>query len=81
MCGPIQLFFFQCGLEMPKGWTPLLGLLVLKSFLFLLKENSLFVVWGGSKALTPLRVKPPDPSLNPLQQVSCHTVEKTEKLS
>ena len=24
MCGPRQLFFFQCGPEMPKGWTPLL---------------------------------------------------------
>ena len=23
MCGPRQLFFFQCGTEMPKGWTPL----------------------------------------------------------
>ena len=23
MCGPRQLFFFQCGPEMPKGWTPL----------------------------------------------------------
>ena len=22
MCGPRQLFFFQCGPEMPKGWTP-----------------------------------------------------------
>ena len=21
MCGPRQLFFFQCGPEMPKGWT------------------------------------------------------------
>ena len=21
MCGPGQLFFFQCGLKMPKGWT------------------------------------------------------------
>ena len=24
MCGPRQLFFFQCGPEMPNGWTPLL---------------------------------------------------------
>ena len=24
MCGPRQLFFFQCGPEMPKVWTPLL---------------------------------------------------------
>ena len=24
MYGPIQLFFFQCVPEMPKGWTPLL---------------------------------------------------------
>ena len=24
MCGPRQLFFFQRGPEMPKGWTPLL---------------------------------------------------------
>ena len=24
MCGPRQLLFFQCGPEMPKGWTPLL---------------------------------------------------------
>ena len=24
MCGPRQLFFFQCGPETPKGWTPLL---------------------------------------------------------
>ena len=24
MCGPRQLFFFQCGIEMPKVWTPLL---------------------------------------------------------
>ena len=23
MCGPRQLFFFQCDQEMPKGWTPL----------------------------------------------------------
>ena len=23
MCGPRQLFLFQCGPEMPKGWTPL----------------------------------------------------------
>ena len=23
MCGPRQLFFLQCGPEMPKGWTPL----------------------------------------------------------
>ena len=23
MCGPRQLFFFQCGSEMPEGWTPL----------------------------------------------------------
>ena len=23
MCGPRHLFFFQCGPEMPKGWTPL----------------------------------------------------------
>ena len=23
MCGPRQLFFFQCGPETPKGWTPL----------------------------------------------------------
>ena len=22
VCGPRQLFFFQCGPEMPKGWTP-----------------------------------------------------------
>ena len=25
MCGPGQLFFFQRGPEMPKGWTPLGG--------------------------------------------------------
>ena len=25
MCGPRQLFFFQFGPEMPKGWTPLQG--------------------------------------------------------
>ena len=24
MCGPKQLFFCQCGPEMPEGWTPLL---------------------------------------------------------
>ena len=24
MCGPRQLFFFQCGPETPKGWTPLM---------------------------------------------------------
>ena len=24
MCGPRQLFFFQCGPEKPKGWAPLL---------------------------------------------------------
>ena len=24
MCGPKQLFYFQCGPEMPKGWTRLL---------------------------------------------------------
>ena len=24
MCGPRQLFFFQCGADTPKGWTPLL---------------------------------------------------------
>ena len=24
MCGPGQLIFFQCGPEMPNGWTPLL---------------------------------------------------------
>ena len=24
MCGPRQLFLFQCGPEMSKGWTPLL---------------------------------------------------------
>ena len=29
MCGPRQLFFFQCGPEMPKGWTPLTDLDVL----------------------------------------------------
>ena len=23
MCGPRQLFFFQCGPETPKGWAPL----------------------------------------------------------
>ena len=23
LCGPRQLFFFQCGPETPKGWTPL----------------------------------------------------------
>ena len=23
MCGPRQFFFFKCGPEMPKGWTPL----------------------------------------------------------
>ena len=23
MCSPRQLFFFQCGPAMPKGWTPL----------------------------------------------------------
>ena len=28
MCGPRQLFFFQCGPETPKGWTPLLRLSV-----------------------------------------------------
>ena len=25
ICGPRQLFFFQCGAEMPKGGTPLEG--------------------------------------------------------
>ena len=25
MCGPRQLFFFQCDPEMPKGWIPLQG--------------------------------------------------------
>ena len=30
MCGPRQPFFFQCGLEMPKGWTPLVGSSVCK---------------------------------------------------
>ena len=24
MCGPRRQFFFQCGPEMPQGWTPLL---------------------------------------------------------
>ena len=24
-CGPRQLFFFQCGPETPKVWTPLMG--------------------------------------------------------
>ena len=24
VCGPRQLFFFQCGLEMSKGWTPVI---------------------------------------------------------
>ena len=24
MCGPKQLFFFQCGPELPKGWTPII---------------------------------------------------------
>ena len=27
MCGPRQLFFFQCGPETPKGWTPLHSIL------------------------------------------------------
>ena len=30
-CGPRQLFFFQCGAETPKGWTPLTGFLLNKS--------------------------------------------------
>ena len=25
MCGPGQLFFFQCGPETPKGWPPLIA--------------------------------------------------------
>ena len=24
ICGPRQFFFYQCGPEMPKGWTPLI---------------------------------------------------------
>ena len=35
MCGPRQLFF-QCGPEMPKGWTPLRGLL---SFILKYKDH------------------------------------------
>ena len=28
MGGPRQLFFFQCGPEMPKGWAPLKPILL-----------------------------------------------------
>ena len=31
MCGPRQFFFFQCGPETPKGWTPLEGFEFLSS--------------------------------------------------
>ena len=36
ICSPRQLLFFQCGLEMPKGWIPLK---LLKCCLYLLSSS------------------------------------------
>ena len=34
MCGPKQLFFFQGGPEMQKGWTPLIVIMVNNTVLY-----------------------------------------------
>ena len=41
MCGPRQLFFFQCGPEMPKGWRPLILVPSLRLFSVLVTTNIL----------------------------------------
>ena len=52
MCDPRQLFFFQCGPEMPKGQTPLLeptSLPVLTTFYAWSQPRSPLPVWSTKK--------------------------------
>ena len=53
VCGPKQLFFFQCGPETPKGWTPWIRMLSLMCVCYIsLPSKFLCVASAGAAAFS-----------------------------